>query len=311
MHEPDGTKWALTQDARRSVLAAASAQDIANALSWTKSHFDDAVSVALREQLSARPAGLESVGSIGLESTDLPMLEAQRLAATLLHGVDRVRPLDLDDLSREITFRRLLRPFRRMVGAPDSDGATLDPAKVRFFGREVEIENLRKYVGVVPASGLFGRVVGLAARVGQALLGARPLFIWGIGGVGKTTLIAKFVLEHAEAARSRYPFAYLDFDRATLSARRLELLLAEMCEQVGAQFPELTEPMRALQDKARALSLDAPSEVTAPNRTALAELQNYLSEGSRGIEGFAQLMPLLADFRKAVDDHVASPGIHL
>jgi hypothetical protein len=300
VHEPDGTKWALTQDARRSVLSAASAQDIANALSLTESRFTDPVSVALRDQLSAKP--------VSVESTALPMLEAQRLAATWLRGVEHVPPLDLDNLGREITLRRLLKPFRRMVGAPDSDGAQLDPAKVRFFGRKNEIAELEHYVGVVAASGVFGTVTRLAVRVDQRVRGARPLFVWGIGGVGKTTLISKFVLEHAEAARSRYPFAYLDFDRATLSARRPELLLAEICGQVGAQFPELTEPMRALQDKARVLSrvLNAGSEKVAPSSTTLEELKLYLSEKSRDIDTFAQLMPLLTAFRKAVDDHIAS-----
>jgi hypothetical protein len=110
VHGPDGTKWALTQEARRSVLSAASHEEIADALIRTRtgSHFDDPVSIALREQLSATP--------ISMESTPLPMLEAQRVAATWLSGLTR-RTVDLDDLGREITLRRLLKPFRRMVGA--------------------------------------------------------------------------------------------------------------------------------------------------------------------------------------------------
>src|SRR5262249_34134960 len=118
----------------------------------------------------------------------------------------------------------------------------------------------------------------------------------------------KFMLEHAEAARSRYPFAYLDFDRSTLSARRVELLLAEMCGQVGAQFPELTEPMRKLQDRTLALSseLEKSSETAAPDSTVVDELRKYLPEGSRDIAPFAGLLPLLTEFHREVDDHIGS-----
>src|SRR5262249_30701614 len=244
-------------------------------LTRTSSHFKDPVSVALREQLSE--------AQVRLESTTLPMLEATRLAATWLSGSKRTSPLNLDEINREIALRRLLKPFRRMVAAGDSEGAQLEPAKVRFFGRESEIAKLRDYVGVIPAATLLGSVTRFATRVQHAVVGAKPLIIWGVGGIGKTTLIAKFMLEHAEAARSRYPLAYLDFDRSTLSARRVELLLAEMCGQVGAQFPELTEPMRKLQDRTLALSseLEKSSETAAPDSTVVDELRKYLPEGSR------------------------------
>ncbi|WP_439402652.1 hypothetical protein ACNJYA_09610 [Bradyrhizobium sp. DASA03068] len=305
VHGPDGTKWALTQEARRSVLRVASQQDIAAALVRTAPQFGDPLSVALREQLSFAPASTET--SIDVESRPLSTLEAQRVAATWLTGVTQSK-VDLDDLSREITLRRLLRPFKRMVGAEGSDGTQIDQTKVRFFGREAEIARLREYVGVVPAPSILGSVSRFAIRAGQALSGARPLIICGIGGVGKTTLIAKFVLEHAEAARFRYPFTYLDFDRATLSARRPELLLAEMCWQVGAQFAELTPVMRTLYEKATSLStaFDVTAEKVAPDASALDELQRYLSEGSRDVAAFALLMPLLSTFRKAIDDHISS-----
>lgn len=305
VHGPDGTKWALTQEARRSVLRVASEQDIAAALVRTAPQFGDSLSVALREQLSFAPVSTET--SVDVESKPLSMLEAQRVAATWLTGLTQ-RKVDLDDLSREITLRRLLRPFRRMIGAEDSDGIQTDQTKVRFFGREAEIARLREYVGVVPAPSILGSVSRFAIRVGQALSGARPLIICGIGGVGKTTLIAKFVLEHAEAARFRYPFAYLDFDRATLSARRPELLLAEMCWQVGAQFAELTSVMRTLYEEATSLStaFDVTAEKVSPDASTLDELQRYLSQGSRDVVAFAQLMPLLSAFRKAVDDHISS-----
>jgi hypothetical protein len=243
VHGPDGPKWALTQEARRSVLSTASKMDIKEALAQTTSLFKDPVSVALRDQLSD--------AKVDVATSALAKLEATRIAAIWLEGLRDKPAVDLDALDREIALRRVLKPFLRMVAAEGGEDARVDPSKIRFYGREREITMLRDYVGVLPAASLLGRLV---TRLGQAFRGARPLVIWGIGGVGKTTLIAKFALEHAEAARSRYPFAYLDFDRATLSARRPELLLAEMCEQVGAQFSR-TDPgdARAAGQGARAL----------------------------------------------------------
>lgn len=299
VYGPDGTRWALTREARRSVLSLASAEDIQNAVANTKSRFVDPISVALREQLTTE--------KVDVEAAVLPKLEAARLAATWLQDVKGTSVDSLDELNREIELRRLLKPFRRMVGLDGDERSEADASRIRFYGRENEIKRLRDFVGVVPASSLLGSFGRLTKRLGQAALGARPMVIWGIGGVGKTTLIAKFVLEHAEAARSRYPFAYLDFDRATVSARRPELLLAEMCNQVGAQFPELGEKMRALQDKARALSAmaDGTSEKASPDAALVEELTRYLPQGSRDVVTFVALLPLLKDFRAAIDTHIA------
>src|SRR5262249_7146075 len=192
VHVPDGTKWALTQDARRSVLSIASKQDIEDALTRTKSRFLDPISVALREQLSAT--------QVDTESTSLPMLEAACVAASWLSESKRTPLVDVEDLNRGIALRRLLKPFRRMVGAEDSEGSQVDPAKIRFFGREKELTQLRHYVGVLPAAGVLGGLARLATRVEQAVLGVKPLIICWIGGVGKTALISQFALVHAEAA---------------------------------------------------------------------------------------------------------------
>ena len=68
------------------------------------------------------------------------------------------------------------------------------------------------------------------------------------------------MLEHAEAAASRFPFAYLDFERTTVGARQRLDLLAEMCVQVGAQFEQLTGPMAALRADVLKLARDLDSK---------------------------------------------------
>ena len=65
-----------------------------------------------------------------------------------------------------------------------------------------------------------------------------PLFVLGPGGCGKSTLIAKFILEHAaEEAHAQFPFAYLDFDRPALTADEPVTLLAEAMRQLADQYP--------------------------------------------------------------------------
>ena len=93
-----------------------------------------------------------------------------------------------------------------------------------------------------------------------------PMVVYGVGGVGKSTLIARFVMDlvegrvegsppgrrawcapavsvHGESAYDSPPqfagvWAYLDMDRPTLRRYRPEEILDEIVRQVAAQLPE-------------------------------------------------------------------------
>ncbi len=60
-----------------------------------------------------------------------------------------------------------------------------------------------------------------------------PLMITGIGGVGKSALVSKFVLEQPAAMI----FFWLDFDRADLSPDDAESILAIIAQQASNQVP--------------------------------------------------------------------------
>ena len=82
--------------------------------------------------------------------------------------------------------------------------------------------------------------------------------IHGPGGMGKSTLLARFILDQVDRDRaSRIPFAYLDFDRQDLSIRDTMVLVAEIMRQLGVQYP--TEGSYA--EEARARILAAHSEI--------------------------------------------------
>lgn len=272
-----GLKWLLKEDARTEVIKASiNTEELQQAIERTSNSFTDARSEALRYCLR--------VGGNLTLSSDLNSLQNTRIALNSLSGVLDTLPngstLNIKTIDREIDRRRLLSVFERMIGRRRDPGGT--ETTERFYGRDREITLLRDYVGVIPAEDLRGQFRRGLRWLSNKISGRAPLVIWGVGGVGKTTLISKFMLEHAEAAKGRYPFAYLDFDRNTISARRLSGLLMEMCQQVGAQFDKLTEPMAELRAKiavvARTFDISRDSESTSYIASHAQEFRDLVDE---------------------------------
>jgi len=71
---------------------------------------------------------------------------------------------------------------------------------------------------------------------GSSMRGLPALLVYGVGGVGKSTLVAQFVLDIVSSDRGG-AWAYLDLDRPTLSSFEPLSLLTDVIRQVGAQFP--------------------------------------------------------------------------
>lgn len=280
-HSPGGAQWSLTQDARRTVLTRALEADpgqISTALARTATRFTDPVSTQLRRWVSKSEPKPE-------QDEDLPTFEARRAALALLSGVESLHLPDLARLDRDLQMRRLLYQFERMTGdVPSDDGAT---QYNHFFGREKELERLRAYVSVIAADSLLQSAQRLAGDVKRLFQARKPLAVWGVGGVGKTTLLAKFMLEHARAAHSRFPFAYLDFDRSTVSACNHPTLFAEICRQVGAQFENLTPVLTELRRQAD-------------------ELAKTVEPGSMPGDTLDRLQIFMLAFRRAVDSFLDS-----
>jgi hypothetical protein len=277
-HQEEGLRWSLTPESRKAVLQQANQGAVHEAIGRTtrSGRFADPVTRAL--QLC-----LEKPSDVG-RSTTLPVLEATRVAVSWLSGVSWLSLPRLDDLDRRINLNRLLSEFQRMVGVVvDSAGtAQMD----RFFGRDEEMEKLRSYIGTVPAGSTWQAATRAISGLTRRFSAWTPMTLWGIGGVGKTTLVSKFMLEHVESAASHYPFAYLDFDRSTVSPRYRERLLAEICTQVSAQFPEIAERLQAIQTEA----------------LKLARIPAGTLEGAP----VDQLRDLTQQFRALIDDHLTS-----
>lgn len=169
------------------------------------------------------------------ESIDLQQLTLEELSALfqVSEWLDNSHEINLpskQEIVRRMELLEMLSPFRHLTGRYEN--------KVfveKFRGRQSELSTLRSYVGVAAPQG-FTETIG---RFVSTFLSSekKPLLIFGLGGIGKSTLLSKFILEHAEAhKKDRFPFVYLDFDRPNLSALEPETLLIEASRQLAIQY---------------------------------------------------------------------------
>lgn len=173
---------------------------------------------------------------------------------------------------------QLLEPFRLLVGT-------------NFAGRKSELAALSDYVGWLASQSLsesITRGVEFVFNIQER----PPLFISGPGGSGKSTLISKFILDHAEIPESlRFPFAYLDFDRPGLLAEEPVTLLVEIARQLSIQFPESGREYLTLADKwteraGKEITLDRSTNAKAPaEQLRLKDRSQFLTEFTEYVNG--------------------------
>jgi cellulose synthase operon protein C len=140
-----------------------------------------------------------------------------------------------EEIRRRMRISEMLVSFKHLTGK--YVGGKFEE---HFRGRTKELAILRKYVGVAPPHGTLEHI----DRTVSNFLEKKkfPLLIHGLGGVGKSTLLAKFLLEHIEAQKNdRFPFVYLDFDRPNLRPDEPESLLIESARQLSIQFSDFPE----------------------------------------------------------------------
>lgn len=201
-----------------------------------------------------------------------------------LHGILENVP-EPAAVSQIIAIESLLAPFEFLlnVSAENPDGT--------FFGRENEINKLYDYVEVHEASSSAQSII----REGREIFNFQqkpPLMIYAPGGTGKSTLLAKFVLDHARyknthADDSRFPFVYLDFDNPSLSPAEPLSLLLEAIEQLSVQYPEHSALLLKMRDEW--LSRIRPQKRSPVKRSA-EKLDFQIENRAPFIEEFAQVI---------------------
>ncbi|WP_137992163.1 trypsin-like peptidase domain-containing protein [Streptomyces vilmorinianum] len=205
-----------------------------------------ALTPEVRERTLASLAGPEAARSALEANIDLvpegPGTE--RTALALLSGVPPdTRPQDVQGLSDTLQAVLWLSRVPGVSGLPDIDGIQHRLERARLLqpmerliqgtvhGRQRELDSLRAYID-------------LPAEPAEP-----PVLIHGVGGVGKSTLLAAFLVESLQDSPTGFPFAYIDFERPTLSIHEPATVIAEAARQLGIQYPDRRAAFDALADE--------------------------------------------------------------
>lgn len=264
----------LTDQARADVLCAA-LRDLA-----TKAYLHKHIALLTADNVPDAPVSKwirRFLAGEAVKLTNAPPHEL-RAAVDALERLWEVPP-DLvprpaaAEARRALERAELLEPLRLLVGTEGGwDGS---PVTDQFVGRVQQQHDLRAYVDAIASHGALEAISRYGNRTLQSLglADAGIVVIEASGGLGKSALMAKFVLDHAMDQVDPFPFVYLDFDRSALQPREPRHLLAETLRQLSLQFGEHAEPLLALRDQ------------------LLGELQGALTRG----EPFAACRALLTD----------------
>jgi len=179
-------------------------------------------------------------------------------------------------IQRYIERERLLEPFRHLIGRWENG-----VFKEYFRGRKNELERLRKYVNVAASQSYSETISRGLDSFSSYLFNLQerpPLVIYGIGGVGKSTLMAKFLLQHTEAREEqRFPFIYVDFDHPDIGSGSLANLLAKIAGQLASQFAAFSKDFTDFQLRVQ----EDASELKTLNFDYRLIAQKYSADFSR------------------------------
>lgn len=307
--------WRLKPDSRRKILLQASR-------SGTLSTAVAAAESSLGSTDTRDGEGKFLRAALTGKAPDLDQLSIEELQQ-VVHVSEWVGGTDLTQLPASVELRRavqqreLLDPFRQLVGRSVPAGS--DGNNDRFVGRAEELERLRAYVGIVEPEELKHYLTrGLSSLWSTLTLsdaGNDPLLIRGLGGMGKSTLIAKFMLDHALIPGVRLPFVYLDFDRAALAPRQPMQLLIDIALQIEVWFPEIELSLREFRSTLRTSIDGQAGDETRRRReeTTRSELRACCQQFRKIIESFnnahAPVIVLFDTFEVVQYDDAAVQGV--
>ncbi|WP_395807481.1 hypothetical protein [Archangium minus] len=214
------TRWTLRQGVRQAAITRlGSRAELLRALAANPPGEPELLQRMISDWLKGTARPLEEQGLEELVCT-LQVVHWFRALVPELPGPEQVQ--------RRLEWLQFMAPFQYLAGQ-------------RFCGRSAELQKLRDYVGVVDVSASEAVRRSLLEAFGS--FSRKPLFVHGPGGMGKSTLLARFILEHAEAEEP-IPFIYLDFDDPALLLDNPATLLVEIARQLSLQRPEMKELAR-------------------------------------------------------------------
>lgn len=205
----------------------------------------DRVLRALRERPEALTTRLDSMR---LDGDDRTGQELRRLLRGETPRLDRIRKEKrLEDLlaasvwlERTGTSPLPSQGIRHEIAERASDRAFQDMLSHGFYGRRPQMRELETFA--------------TAKDPGEQ----RILVLDGIGGAGKTALLARLTLNLRE--RGTVPVLYLDFDNPALDPEISTTLILEVSRQFASRFPEIAPRLSEIRNMIReTLRLDETS----------------------------------------------------
>ena len=178
-----------------------------------------------------------------------------------------VEPLDADRLAATLQRQQQIEPLRQLIG-------------VHFRGRKTELAELQEH----------SRPDADTASV---------LVLTGVGGVGKSTILGKLLLDMDDVAGLPRPWAYLDFDNPDVNPTDHRRLFELTARQLSLMFDQ-----RAVADGFIGLeSLAAADEAFSftanlPEDAGVSELLAQLDQAIRQLPGEAGLLLVLDTFEQ-------------
>jgi cellulose synthase operon protein C len=208
-------EYSLQSGARQQALARLGTRDaIRAALDANIPKADDTFQRVLTNYLLGEAVPLEQQTPEELRTTGSVL--------ALLEGLIDGLP-SREEVRRAIEFGSLIDWLQRIAGP-------------NFSGRQRELEYVGEYVGSRPPSTISSQM-RRSMRTWFPERQRSPLMIYGPGGVGKTALVAKIILDGLSDGEAQLPFAYLSLDRPSVGIEEPAAVLAEIVGQLGGQFP--------------------------------------------------------------------------
>ena len=215
--------------------------------------------------------------NLSIENQNAEELWATKIALKWI-GEEELNNSRYKETNARLRSAELLEPLRSLI--------------TNFKGRKKELELLRIYVNALPGEKSFGDMVN-RFREFFDLHEKPPLLIHGIGGIGKSTLIAKFLLQHVDQTSNKeLIYSFIDFDHSSVSIKEPLTLMIECISQLTTQFLGSIEQLDKIRDQwTRILSQTKRTSYNKNDPTNLAVL------------GWDEISYILDDIRKFWEDN--------
>ena len=178
------------------------------------------------------------------------------------------KKLNKEDLKGIYQRRQFFKQFKRITK--------------NFAGRNKELQKVNDYVDWLPKSGFVNKISSTFRNIIN-WHEKPPLLIKGIGGIGKSTIVAKFIMDQNESKeKGAIPFVYIDFDLQGFTLKEPMTVLIEALRQISIQYPRHKDLINRISEQISSLISTNTSNVKMMKSTS-SSTRNYIYGTIEGI----------------------------